>query len=330
VAGAKHYVEKMLLRIPDARLHSPVRQVHRVPPGQGSAGVWVRTDAGTERFDELVLACHSDQSADASPGEREVLGAVRYQRKRAVLHTDTTLLPRRRSAWAAWNCERAVGAGREDASVCLHYLIDRLQPLPFSTPVVVSLNPARMPRADTVHGEYDYAHPDGSVRRLMALARPLIGIGQVRHTRLRPLLHRFAYPTCFLLLPLRSLRVEPSRAVNRNRRGSCSIAISSPRISSSNTSFPEDCCPARASSARPQRVPGWRSSTNSSSGLTTPRRCVAGANASRCRTPACAGSDSTTASCASGSSILPAARPHSAGDTRVMQFTLTRPRGARR
>jgi predicted NAD/FAD-binding protein len=161
--GAKHYVDKMLRRTPDARLHTPVRQVRRVPPGLGSSGVWVRTDAGDERFDELVLACHSDQSLalldDASAAEREVLGAIRTQRNRAVLHTDTSLLPRRRRAWAAWNYERALDAGREQSTVCLHYLIDRLQPLPFSTPVVVSLNPVRMPRADTVHGEYDYAHP---------------------------------------------------------------------------------------------------------------------------------------------------------------------------
>jgi uncharacterized protein len=53
----------------------------------------------------------------------------------------------------------------------------------------------------------------------MALARPLIGMGQVRHTRLRPVLHRFTYPTCFLLLPLRSLRLQPHRALNRNRWG---------------------------------------------------------------------------------------------------------------
>ena len=165
VGGARQYVEKMLRRIPDARLNTPVRQVRRIPPGSGGAsGVLVSTDQGTEHFDEVVLACHSDQSLallgdDASPAERAVLGAIRYHANRAVLHTDASLLPRRRLAWAAWNYERASDGAREQASVCLHYLINRLQPLPFETPVVVSLNPVREPRAGTVQGDYQYTHP---------------------------------------------------------------------------------------------------------------------------------------------------------------------------
>jgi predicted NAD/FAD-binding protein len=161
--GARNYVAQMLKSIPDARLNCPVRSVRRVPPGSGTAGVFVSTDAGTERFDELVLASHSDQSlallADASPQEQATLGAIRYHRNRAVLHTDTSVLPQRKLAWAAWNYERAAADSQEHASVCLHYLINRLQPLPFKTPVVVSLNPLAEPRAETVHAEFDYAHP---------------------------------------------------------------------------------------------------------------------------------------------------------------------------
>jgi predicted NAD/FAD-binding protein len=161
--GARNYVEKMLQRIPDARLSTPVRAVRRIPPGSGATGVHVVTDHGSERFDEVVLACHSDQALalleHPSAAEREVLGAIRYHRNRAVLHTDTTLLPKRRLAWAAWNYERAGDGSREQAAVCLHYLINRLQPLPFKTPVVVSLNPVTEPKPDTVHGEFDYAHP---------------------------------------------------------------------------------------------------------------------------------------------------------------------------
>jgi uncharacterized protein len=161
--GARNYVEQMLKGMPDARLNSPVRSVRRLPPGSGAAGVLVSTDRGTERFDEVVLACHSDQSlkllVDASPAERDVLGAVRYHRNRAVLHTDTAVLPKRRLAWAAWNYERASDDSREHASVCLHYLINRLQPLPFTTPVLVSLNPLTEPDPAKVHGEFDYSHP---------------------------------------------------------------------------------------------------------------------------------------------------------------------------
>ena len=161
--GARQYVQRMLARVRDARLATPVRRVRRVPPGSADHGVVVDTDRGSERYDDVVLACHSDQSlallADASDAERTVLGAIRYQPNRAVLHTDTTLLPSRRKAWAAWNYERAASDDRERSRVCLHYLINRLQPLPFTTPVMVSLNPVREPRGDAVLGEWDYAHP---------------------------------------------------------------------------------------------------------------------------------------------------------------------------
>jgi predicted NAD/FAD-binding protein len=158
VGGSRVYVQKMLAGIGDKRLRCPVRSVRRT-----GAGVLVATDAGTERFDDVVLACHSDQSlallADASSDERSVLGAVRYQPNRAVLHTDTALLPKRRLAWAAWNYERAADAAQEQSAVCLHYLLNRLQPLPWSTPVVVSLNPGRAPDPAKVIGSYDYSHP---------------------------------------------------------------------------------------------------------------------------------------------------------------------------
>lgn len=161
--GARHYVEKMLPRIADARLNSPVHTVRRAPPNSGLGGVWVTSGAGEERFDDVVLACHSDQSLallnEPAAAEREVLGAIRYQPNHAVLHTDTALLPRRRRAWAAWNYERTAEAGQEEARVCLHYWLNALQPLPWETPVVVSLNPGRQPDEAKVIRRIDYSHP---------------------------------------------------------------------------------------------------------------------------------------------------------------------------
>ena len=161
--GSQHYVRQMLRAIADARLGTPVRAVRRVPPGDGHGGVMVHTDRGAERFDDVVLACHTDQSlallADADAAERNVLGRIRYQNNRVVLHTDAGVLPRQRRAWAAWNYERAADRSREQAAVCLHYLINRLQPLPWRTPVIVSMNPARPVRDDCVLGQWDYTHP---------------------------------------------------------------------------------------------------------------------------------------------------------------------------
>ena len=158
VGGARHYVEKIVAGLSDARLNTPVRRIER-----DAAGVRVSTDQGTEHFDHVVLATHSDQSlallAQPTAQEREVLGAIRYQPNRAVLHTDTSVLPQRPAAWAAWNYERAADAQQESTRVCLHYLLNKLQPLPFEQPVVESLNPVRPIAAHKVLAEFDYSHP---------------------------------------------------------------------------------------------------------------------------------------------------------------------------
>ncbi len=156
--GARNYVEKIVAQVHDRRLNTPVRRVMRT-----EAGVGVSTDSGTERFDHVVMATHPDQAlamlTDVSMQEREVLGAIRYQRNHAVLHTDKSVMPRNRSAWAAWNYESAPGSAGRDARVCLHYWINQLQPLPWSQPVLMSLNPVRKIARNHVMGEYDYDHP---------------------------------------------------------------------------------------------------------------------------------------------------------------------------
>ncbi len=158
VGGAKHYVEKIIASLSDARLSTPVRRILR-----DEAGVQVQTDAGSERFDHVVLAAHSDQALALlerpSAAEEAVLGAIRYQPNRAILHTDTSVLPQRQAAWAAWNYERAADAQQESARVCLHYLLNRLQPLPFAQPVVESLNPVREIANEKILAEFEYSHP---------------------------------------------------------------------------------------------------------------------------------------------------------------------------
>ncbi len=158
VGGARHYVDKIVSSLDDARLRTPVRRIVR-----DSAGVTVQTDAGSERFDHVVLAAHSDQALglldQPTASEQAVLGAIRYQPNRAILHTDTSVLPQRPAAWAAWNYERAADTQQESARVCLHYLLNRLQPLPFEQPVVESLNPVRPIARHKVLAEFEYSHP---------------------------------------------------------------------------------------------------------------------------------------------------------------------------
>ncbi|MET0384258.1 MAG: FAD-dependent oxidoreductase [Burkholderiaceae bacterium] len=163
--GSQRYVRLLASRIGTVRLATPVLGIRRHGGFGASAdgGVSVRTRNGVERFDEVVLACHAPQALalldDAGTEERRVLGAIGTQDNEAVLHTDALLLPRRRSAWAAWNCESAGPDGPRGGAVCLHYLLNRLQPLPWRQPVIVSLNPLRTPRPETVLHRIRYAHP---------------------------------------------------------------------------------------------------------------------------------------------------------------------------
>ena len=156
--GAKHYVEKLLQHIPHTRLQTSVERIER-----NDLSTLVYTASGSEVFDAVVLACHADQAlsllAQPTPQEQALLGAIRYHPNRAVLHTDTSVMPKKKLAWAAWNYERAPDLGLESSRVCLHYWINRLQPLPFSDDVIVSLNPVSTIDPSKVLGEYDYAHP---------------------------------------------------------------------------------------------------------------------------------------------------------------------------
>ena len=155
--GAKHYVQAITEPIIDKRLNTPVLGIAR-----DEQGVQVRTAQGVEHFDHVVLATHADQSLALlerpSNDEKALLGAIRFQANRAVLHTDTRVMPKRRLAWAAWNYQRTQDDS-ENARVCLHYWLNRLQPLPFKQDVIVSLNPASAIDPATILGSYDYDHP---------------------------------------------------------------------------------------------------------------------------------------------------------------------------
>ena len=171
--GSREYVKRLVAALPDVRLSTPVRQVRRFPDR-----VEVATAHGTERFDQVVLATHTDQSLamleHPTVEERSVLKAIPYQPNRAVLHTDERLLPRRRRAWASWNFH-APREGISDDPVSLTYLLNRLQPLPFASPVMVTLNPVDEPRPDRVLASFDYHHPaflegsDEAKRRVVSL-----------------------------------------------------------------------------------------------------------------------------------------------------------------
>ena len=154
--GSRRYVEEITRPFADRiRTDAPVESIERTPDG-----VLVRA-AGheTELFDEVVVAAHADQALAMldrpSAAERDVLGAVAYQPNQAVLHTDASVMPRRRAAWASWNAHLVPGA--RDAR--LTYWMNELQSLDTPTDYLVSLNMADRIDPAKVVKTIDYSHP---------------------------------------------------------------------------------------------------------------------------------------------------------------------------
>jgi predicted NAD/FAD-binding protein len=121
----------------------------------------VDQNGAAESFDHVVLATHADQAlsalADPSPLERSLLGTIRYSRNLAVLHSDETLMPKRRAAWASWNYIGPRTAAHEGG--CFTYWMNSLQNIPNRTPLFVTLNPTHQARSETVHHSEYYDHP---------------------------------------------------------------------------------------------------------------------------------------------------------------------------
>ncbi|MCC7426294.1 MAG: FAD-dependent oxidoreductase [Alphaproteobacteria bacterium] len=127
-------------------------------------GVRVRTASGAHVYDHAVIACHADQAlallgAEASARERALLGAFRYTRNLAVLHTDAALMPRRRAVWSSWNYLGRSGTHAEAALPAVTYWMNRLQRLPGAADYFVTLNPPHPPRPGTLLRSESYEHP---------------------------------------------------------------------------------------------------------------------------------------------------------------------------
>jgi uncharacterized protein len=155
--GSARYVDALLARFGGRlRLHTPIAGISR-----HERGVLVTPRGGdAEPFDEVVLATHSDQAlallADASDGERAVLGAIPYQDNEAVLHTDTSILPRHRRAWASWNYHLS---DTPSARTTVTYHMNRLQTLHAEREFCVTLNRSADIAPEHVIQTIGYAHP---------------------------------------------------------------------------------------------------------------------------------------------------------------------------
>ncbi len=167
--GSRSYVQALIRPFANRiRLGCAVRAVSR----HSDAVEIIDSTGRTERFDQVILACHADQALallqDPSPLEREVLSSFPYQENEAVLHTDASVLPRRRRAWAAWNYHRRAGRGD---SIAVTYNMNILQSLPSEQVVCVTLNEEQDIDPRRVIDRFTYHHPVYTARGVAARQR---------------------------------------------------------------------------------------------------------------------------------------------------------------
>jgi predicted NAD/FAD-binding protein len=158
--GSRNYLEKLVAWHRDRiRLNAPVDWIrrHREYIEVKARGM------ETERYDRIFLACHSDQAlamlADPTPQEQEVLGAIEYQQNEAVLHTDESLMPSRKRAWAAWNYHIPEGPADPDGRVMLTYNMNILQGLEAPLQFCVTLNHTQAIDPEKILDVIHYSHP---------------------------------------------------------------------------------------------------------------------------------------------------------------------------
>jgi len=166
--GSSSYVRTMRARwTVDERLNCPVRFVRR-----DGGRVQVMSRAGLETFEQVVFACHSDDClnilADASAREREILGAMTYQDNEVALHTDPSLLPQERKAWAAWN---AYIPATPEGVCTVSYCMNLLQGLRVPAPVIVTLNRTHAIERTKILRRMTYRHPVYTRQSVAAQAR---------------------------------------------------------------------------------------------------------------------------------------------------------------
>ncbi len=153
--GSREYVSRLTASYRERIRFVGVRKVSRLD----NKVMVVDRDGETTSYDHVVFASHADEAlgmlSDANPEECRLLGAWKYTSNRAILHSDPSLMPKRRRVWSSWNFLE----GATNAQLCVTYWMNRLQTLETDEPLFVTLNPSIEPRTDAIHDEFHYTHP---------------------------------------------------------------------------------------------------------------------------------------------------------------------------
>lgn len=159
IGGSKTYIEKIRTELQGKiRLNTHIKSISR-----HDGKVFVSDIHGQiEEYDHVVFACHSDQAlkllSDATQQENDLLSCFPYQKNQAILHLDTTLMPKRRKVWSSWNYLSSNHKNSEQ-QVSVSYWMNKLQPLKTEIPVIVSLNPIKDPDPGSIIRSFFYEHP---------------------------------------------------------------------------------------------------------------------------------------------------------------------------
>jgi predicted NAD/FAD-binding protein len=169
--GSRAYIEPLTRSFSDKiRLATPVEKVSR-----DSAGVKVWAKGEIERFDHVIFACHSDQALamldDATQLEQDILSDLEYQQNEVILHTDASLLPKRKAAWAAWNYWLDGGRDEQQRPPTLTYNMNILQHIEAPETFCVSLNSAEQIDSKKILRTFYYDHPVFSRQSMRAQGR---------------------------------------------------------------------------------------------------------------------------------------------------------------
>ncbi len=178
--GSIEYVKRLEAHVTGLggqfRCGAPVSAVDR-----DGEGVTIHAGGGSDRYDHVIFACHSDDAlrllSRPSIEEQQVLGAMRFQDNRALLHRDPSQMPKRRSVWSSWVYKAETT--RQETTIGVTYWMNRLQNIPEDDPLFVTLNPSKEIREDMIYDEVMFRHPVFDTPALSAQQR-LAGL-QGRH-----------------------------------------------------------------------------------------------------------------------------------------------------
>ncbi len=162
--GSRAYVEKITRGL-KTRIASPVSRIER-----HDGGVRITAAGETRDFDRVLIAAHADEAlvmlADPSPREQALLSQFSYTKNATILHTDASVMPKRRAVWSSWNY---IGKREgEHRDICVSYWMNSLQPLDTATQYFVTLNPERDIDPRHVVSRHVYEHPVFTVAALRA------------------------------------------------------------------------------------------------------------------------------------------------------------------